>query len=154
MRAISLWSDERGNSFVEMALMAPVLATLLMGTVDISQAVSTKVQLEQAAQRAMELAQIRSYSSASALKTAVQNEATNAAGTGSSATASAWAECDHSSTQIDYDTGACSAGQVYSRYVSVTVQSSYTPLFGTSLFSGANADGTVTVNGYAVLRME
>jgi Flp pilus assembly protein TadG len=149
-----VWRDQRGNSFVEMALIAPVLATLLVGTVDISRAVSMKVQMEQSAQRAIELAQVSSYSTASAMKTAIQNEATTAAGTGSSATAAAWAECNHSSTQVDYDTGTCSTGQNYARYVSVTVQNSFTPMFGTSLFPGANADGTVTVTGYAVLRMQ
>lgn len=132
----------------------PVLATVLVGTVDISRAVSTKVQMEQAAQRAIELAQTNSYSSGSALKSAVQTEAQSAAGTGSSATASAWLECDHSSTQLDYDTGTCSSGQTYARYVSVTVTGYYTPLFGTTLFSSSNADGTVTVKGYAVLRMQ
>jgi Flp pilus assembly protein TadG len=149
-----LGRDQRGNSFVEMAFITPILATLLVGTIDISDAVSTKVKTEQAAQRAIELAQTASYPTASAMTTAVQNEATAAAGTGSSATASAWAECDHSSTHVDYDTGTCSTGQSYARYVSVTVQNSFTPMFGTSLFPGANADGTVTVKGYAVLRLQ
>jgi Flp pilus assembly protein TadG len=149
----NLRRDQRGNSFVEMAFIAPVLATVLVGTIDISDAVSMKVKTEQAAQRAIELAQTASYSSASTMTTALQTEATNAAGTGSSATATAWAECNHG-THVDYDTGTCSTGQSYARYVSVTVQNSFTPMFGTSLFPGANSDGTVTVKGYAVLRMQ
>lgn len=148
-----LGCDQRGNSFVEMAFITPILATLLVGTIDISDAVSTKVKTEQAAQRAIELAQTASYSTASAMTSALQTEATNAAGAGSSATATAWAECDHS-TQVDFDTGTCSTGQSYDRYVSVTVQNTFTPMFGTSLFPGANADGTVTVKGYAALRLQ
>lgn len=149
----SLWRHQGGNSLIEMGFILPVLATLLVGTVDISRAVSMKVLTEQAAQRAIELAQTSSYSTASAMTTAVQNEATTAAGSGSSATATAWAECDHS-TVVDYDTGTCNTGQTYARYISVTVQNSFTPLFGTSLFPGANSNGTVTVKGYAVLRLQ
>jgi Flp pilus assembly protein TadG len=151
----SLRHDQRGNSFVELALIAPVLAALVLGTVDISRAVSIKVQMEQAAQRSLELAQVNSYSKASDLTTAVQNEAQTAAGSGSSATVTAWLECNHDTTkQLDYDTGSCSSGQTYARYVSVTVTSSFTPVFGTTYFSGAKSDGTVPVTGFAVLRMQ
>jgi len=147
----TIWRDDRGNSFVEMALIAPVLATLLVGTIDISRGVSAKVQAEQAAQRAIELAQSTTYSTS--MNSTLQSEAETAAGSGSAATVSAWGECDHSTTQIDYNTGTCNANQTISRYVSVTVQSSFTPLF-TSTFFSANSDGTVTVKGYAVVRTE
>jgi len=46
-----LGCDQRGNSFVEMAFITPILATLLVGAIDISDAVSMKVKTEQAAQR-------------------------------------------------------------------------------------------------------
>jgi Flp pilus assembly protein TadG len=154
-RLSSLWSDKRGNSFVEMGLIAPVLATLLMGAIDISRAVSAKVQAEQAAQRAIELAQVNGYSSGATLTSAVQTEAQTAAGSGATASASAWLECNHDgSSQLDYDTGTCPTGQAYARYVSVTVTNYYTPLFGTTLFPKANSDGTVTVKGYAELRTQ
>src|SRR5260221_6607940 len=103
----SLRRDQRGNSFIEFALIAPVLAAMLVGVVDISRAVSTKLQLEQAAQRAIELAQRTTY--ATTLNSSLQSEATSAAGTGSSATVTAWMECNHSSTHLNYDTGTCSA---------------------------------------------
>ena len=47
----ALISCDRGNSFVEMALAAPVLVSLLIGMVDISRGVSAKLQVVQAAQR-------------------------------------------------------------------------------------------------------
>ena len=52
----SLLRDERGASIIEMGLMLPVLATLLIGMVDISRGYSAKLQLEQAAQRSIEKA--------------------------------------------------------------------------------------------------
>jgi Flp pilus assembly protein TadG len=148
----SLRRDQRGNSFIEMGLIAPVLAALLVGTVDISRATSTKLQLEQAAQRAIERAQRTSYSTT--LNSTLQSEATTAAGIGSSATVTAWAECNHSSTHIDYDTGTCNATDSYARYVNVSVQKSFTPLFGTRFFPGHNTNGTVTVRGSATVRTQ
>ena len=146
----SLWSDESGNSFVEMAFVVPVLASLLVGAVDISRAVSTKLSLEQAAQRSVELAQRTDYTTA--LNATLESEAETAAGTGSNATVTSWIECDHSSTHLDYNTGSCSATQSIAGYVQVSVQGSFTPLFGTKFFPNANTDGTVTVNGSATIR--
>jgi Flp pilus assembly protein TadG len=148
----SVWRDQRGNSFIEMGLVLPVVVALLVGSVDIARAVSAKLQLEQAAQRAIELAQRSNY--ATTMNSTLQSEATSAAGTGSTATVSAWGECNHSSTHIDYNTGTCSTGQSSARYVSVTVQKPFTPLFGARFFPGANANGTVTVGGYAVVRTQ
>jgi Flp pilus assembly protein TadG len=135
-----------------MAFVAPVLVTLLLGTVDISRAVSTQLQLEQAAQRAIELVQRSNYSTT--YNSTLQSEATTAAGSGSTATVSAWLECNNSSTQLDFDSGTCSTGQISARYVSVKVQQSFSPLFGSSFFPGANADGTVTMTGYAFVRTQ
>jgi Flp pilus assembly protein TadG len=149
----TLWRDQRGNSFIEMGLIAPVLAALLVGAVDISRAVSTKIKVEQAAQRAIELAQRSTYSTS--YNSTLVTEATAAAGTGSSASATAWGECNHSSTHIDYDTGTCAnATDSYARYVSITVTSSFTPLFGTALFPTHNTNGTVTVTGSATVRTQ
>ena len=49
--------DERGASIIELALVAPVLASMLVGMVDLSRAYSYKLKLEQAAQRAIEKVQ-------------------------------------------------------------------------------------------------
>ena len=61
VRMASLWRDERGNSFLETALAAPLLASLFVGMVDVSRAVSAKIDLEQAAQRAVERVQATEY---------------------------------------------------------------------------------------------
>ena len=45
------------RSIIELALVAPILASLLIGMVDISRAYSAKLPIEQAAQRAIEKVQ-------------------------------------------------------------------------------------------------
>jgi Flp pilus assembly protein TadG len=150
-RTRSIWRDERGNSFLEMALAAPLLAALFIGMVDISRSVSTKIDLEQAAQRAVERVQATEYKTADA--TDVQDDAEAAAGTGSSATVDAWLECNHDGTHLDFDTGSCSAGQSYARYVEVNVQKPFTPMYG-GMFPGADSNGEVQVNGQATVRVQ
>ena len=49
-----LRSDERGAAVIELALIAPVLATMTVGVLDLSTAFSRKLALEQAAQRGVE----------------------------------------------------------------------------------------------------
>ena len=151
-RFLAIGRDERGNSVIELALTAPLLAALFIGMVDISRAVSAKVTLEQAAQRAVEKVQARDFKTS--YESAIETDAEAAAGAGSSATVDAWLECNHDGVHLDYDTGACGTGVPYARYVNVTISNSFTPMFGTRFFAGANANGTVTVNGTATLRVQ
>ena len=146
-----LISCQKGNSFVEMALVAPLFAALLMGMVDISRAVSTKLKLVQASQRAVELVQRSGfvYANMSALET----ESETAAGEGSNATATAWLECGSSSTQLSF-TSSCADGEAYSRHVRVTTIKPFTPLFASPYFPGANNDGTYTITGKAGIRVQ
>lgn len=153
MRLCSIIRDERGNSFIEMAFAAPLLATLLIGTVDISRGVAAKVEVEQAAQRALEKVQAQSEFKTDDIDDYV-TEAEDAAGDGSTATVDAWLECNNDGTHLDFDTGSCDETASYARYVQVDVTSSFTPLFGTRFFPGASANGTVPVNGKAVVRVQ
>jgi Flp pilus assembly protein TadG len=150
-RFTSIWRDEKGNSFLEMALAAPLLASLFVGMVDISRAVSAKVKLEQAAQRAVEKVQAQSVFKSNQAAT-VKSDAEGAGGTGSTATVDYWLECNHDGVHLDFDTGSCSTGQSYARYLSVDVQKAFTPLWG-NMFPGA-VNGTVTVKGKAVVRVQ
>jgi Flp pilus assembly pilin Flp len=151
-RFTSVLRDERGNSLIEMALAAPIFAALLIGMVDLSRAVSAKVALEQAAQRAIEKIQAADFKTSD--EDGLVSDAEDAAGVGSTATVDAWLECDHDGTHLDFDTDNCTAGHPFARYVEVSIDSSFTPIFGTRYFPGANADGTVPVNGHAVLRVQ
>ena len=147
----SLWADTRGNSFIELALVAPLLVALLIGTIDVSRAVSAKLQVDQAAQRAIELVQRSDFQDSD--KTAVRADAASAAGVATSAvTVDDWLECD-GARQTNFD-DACLDTQVSAKYVQVSVQKSFTPMFGTRFFPGANADGTVTLSSVAGIRAQ
>lgn len=147
----SLIKCERGNSFIELAFVAPLLVALLIGMVDLSRAVSTKLQVVQVSQRTIERVQRSKFVYAN-LPT-LEAEAEAAAGSGSNATASAWLECGSSTTKLAF-TSTCSGTQAYARFVSISVTRNFTPIFGTEHFPGANADGTFTLEGSAGVRIQ
>ena len=51
-------NDERGVAAIELAMIAPVLALVMLGSLDLARAIATKISLEQAANRAMHLAEV------------------------------------------------------------------------------------------------
>ena len=154
----NLVRDERGASVVELALAAPFMATLIIGMVDISRGYSAKVQLTQAAQRAIEKAM--QGEKTTDLYDTLQAEAASAAGVATSAvTVKYWLECNGVSKYqsaatmtADYDQ-VCSTGQTYARYVSVDITKTYTPMFSTK-WAGANANGSYTLHGVAGIRVQ
>jgi len=155
----NLRADKRGAAVVELALAAPVLATLVIGMTDISRAYAMKLRLAQAAQRTIEKIQVNGqntndYTTLSAEASA----AASAAGySGSTVIVNYMLECN-GATNTSNTTGAainvtCSPGQTSARYVTVTISNYYTPIFGTRFFPGANAQGQIAVSGYAGLRV-
>ena len=147
----SLFKCERGNSVIEVALVAPVLAMLLIGMVDISRGVSEKLKLTQIAQRSTERVQ-RGYFNATTDLPILDAEAEAAAGTGSAATVTAWLECGTSTTRLAYD-ASCSPGTHSARFVSITITKSFTPMFGPR-WAGANANGTYTLRALSGVRVQ
>ena len=53
-RLVKLAREDRGAAVIELALIAPVLALLIIGVTDISIAYGRKLELEQAVQRSIE----------------------------------------------------------------------------------------------------
>ncbi|MBA3511418.1 TadE family protein [Sphingomonas sp.] len=147
----SLARDERGASIIEMAMVTPVLATLLVGMVDISRAYSAKLQLEQAAQRSIE--KVQQYRTTTSTYSTLRAEAATAAGVNATdVTVDYWLECNGVRSS-NYETN-CASGQNYARYISVSINKKFSPMFGTRFFPGANADGTYTINAEAGLRTQ
>lgn len=144
----SLLHCESGSSLIEMALAAPLLAALVIGMIDLSNGYSTKLQLEQAAQRTIEkVAQQRSSNNST-----LQTEAAEAAGVSTSAvTVDEWLECN--GVRQSTTDATCPEGQTYARYVTVDIVKTYVPMFSTS-YAGANADGTYTLHGKAGVRVQ
>lgn len=146
----SIARDERGNSIVELALVAPILATMFVGMVDLSQAYSMKLELEQAAQRSIE--KVMQYRTEFSTYDTLQAEAATAAGVATSAvTVTYWHECDGVKTAT-YST-VCAVGATESRYIEVSINKDFTPTFSTRFLPGS-VNGKLTLNGKAGLRTQ
>lgn len=151
IRFTSLARDERGASIIELAMVAPVLASLLIGMVDLSRAYSYKLKLEQAAQRAIE--KVQSYQTTKSTYGTLQSEAAAAAGVPTSnVTIDYWLECD-GTRAASYDS-VCTGSQTYARWITVTVQGTFTPMFRSKYYPRANSDGTFTVTGKTGMRTQ
>ena len=123
-RFSSLLRNGAGNVTIELALLAPILAAMLIGLVDLSNAFSDKLRLEQIAQRSIERVMQNSFkvSQAATLKT----EAEALAGSGSTATVTWWLECNAvKQTGTNAYTSTCPDGQQYARYVQLEITKSY-----------------------------
>lgn len=142
--------DRSGSSAVELAVASPVLIVMIMATWDLSRGFSARLDLEEAASRAAELATaygtVRTdYSSLSAEAV----DAATASGVASpTATVTAWLECD--GVRQPNGTNLCPANAAFARYVSVDVAGTYVPLFSIgSMIAGSgfplNAQATVRI---------
>ena len=146
-----LAKDDRGASIIELALVAPILASLLIGMVDLSRAYSHKLQLEQAAQRAIE--KVQQYQATSSTYGTLQAEAATAAGVpAANVTIDFWLECN-GARAANYNS-SCPNGQVYARWVNVDVTGTFTPMFRSRYYPRANANGTFTLHGIAGMRTQ
>lgn len=152
-----LGRDERGASIIELAMTMPVLAGLLIGMVDISRAYSAKLQLSQAAYRAVE--KVQQYQASASTYSTLKTEAVAAAQasgfptvTDSDVVVDYWLECD-GTRQSNYDS-VCPASQAYARWITVDISGKFVPVFPTSKWPGSNSDGTYTLHGKAGLRTQ
>jgi Flp pilus assembly protein TadG len=153
----SLAADERGASVIEMAMVTPLLGSLLIGMIDISRAYSAKLQLEQAAYRAIE--KVQGYQTTESTYSTLKTEAATAARAAgftsvvdTDVTIDYWLECN-GTRQADYDT-TCPAGQSYARWITLDIPATFTPMFSSRRWPNANADGTFTLHGKAGLRTQ
>jgi Flp pilus assembly protein TadG len=168
---INLFTDAKGAAIIELALVAPVLALGVIGIVDMSNAYSRKLALEQGAQRAVE--KIMQTTEDSTVEGTVANEvqcqvngvgANGTCNTSSSQTITVtWRlECTDSSgtissqtstTSSTFDSFTCGSGTVkQARYMSVTVIDKYSPLFPIHFASFTNNDGTYHISVTAGMR--
>ena len=141
--------DERGTSIIELSLVAPILSVMFIGMVDLCQAYSMKLELEQSAQRAIE--KVMQYRTQYSTYDTLKSEAASAAGVADTAvTVTYWHECN-GVKQATYNT-VCN-NQTESRYIEVSINKDYTPTFGTRFLPGA-ANGKLTLNGKAGIRTQ
>jgi Flp pilus assembly protein TadG len=171
-RLASLRADNRGAAVIEMAMVAPVLALGVIGIVDISNAYSRKLGLEQGAQRAVE--KIMNTTENATVESTLANEVK--CQVNGSATSGGVQTCLSSPTQtitvnwrLDCTVGGATTSQsttdsatydgwlaacagTKAGYVSVTVTDKYSPLFPIH-FGGFNtSDSTYHLSATAGVR--
>ena len=143
--------NERGAAVIELALVAPLFAALLIGMVDLGRAYSTKLQLEQASQRAIE--KVMNGQADTTVVTALKTEAATTAGVpDTQVTVDYWLECN-GTRQTNYNT-VCGSGQVSRRYMTVTITKAFTPMFSSRRMAGSNSDGSFTLTGATGVRIQ
>jgi Flp pilus assembly protein TadG len=174
LRLSSLRADARGAAIIELALVAPILGLMVIGIVDLSNAFSKKLTLEQGAQRAIE--RIMQTTADDTVEGTLKTEAvcqvngTNSDGTckttpitTSNVTVTYWLECTASGGAITtqtstdsttFDAFTCGAGTLSeARYIEIAVTDTYTPMFPIH-FSFINADGTYHLSATAGMRTQ
>lgn len=148
--------DQSGVGFVELALVAPLLAVLFLGMVDMSMIAATRVDMEQAAQRTTDYALGRRPLNGST--TYLVNEAVAASGQPSSnITVSLTLECD-GVVQTSF-TVICTSGQEIRRYATVSIRKTVNTGFNwrglAAMFTGGSTTYTpITVIGDSVVRLQ
>jgi Flp pilus assembly pilin Flp len=141
-----LRADRRGVAAVELALAAPVLAALVAGTIDFSNAFARKLTLEQAAQRGIEKAfQTTDFKT---VQDTIKSEVSSAANVPESKVSVTYTLTCNGTSQ-DFDT-ECEEGKIESRYLAVSVSDTYTPLF--LQFFTAKGMNSFNLNGSAGIR--
>jgi Flp pilus assembly pilin Flp len=155
---LNLVRDDRGTSVIELALAAPILASLIIGMTDLSRAYAAKLKVEQAAQRSIE--RVMNGAKETSLFETLQAEAMAAANVDEDAVeVSYWLECDGvsqntspSTMEADYGK-VCADDETYARYVNVRIEKTYASMFDVK-WPGSNPDGTYTLVGQAGIRVQ
>ena len=177
IRIPALRRDERGAAIIELALVAPVFALMTIGIVDMSNAFSRKLALEQGAQRAIEkvmqttetttventltteaICQVNGTNADGTCKTSPltssnvavtwRRECTDASGTMSQAPGSPYS----TSSDFDLSSNACPSGTASEAdYIQIALTDKYTPMFPIH-FAALNGDGTYHFTATAGVR--
>ena len=159
---LKLARAERGAAIIELAFVAPVIALMTVGVVDLSNGFSTKLRLEQAAQRSIE--KVMQTTGVTSVEDTIANEAicqfngVKEDGTckpaplvAANVTVQHTLYCDNATTPTtDPD---CAAGEVESRWIKVTLQTEFEPLFPLKL-SGADNGSNYLIVAQAGIRTE
>ena len=154
MRSLpSLRSCRRASAGAEMALIAPVLGGLLFVAMDLGMAFWNKLQLEQAAQRSIELA-LAPGTTGTGDYSYLATEVRTAYGKPvQSVSVQNWLECN-GVRQSQWNM-FCPAGQSFARYVAVQIRAEYTPRFSFGgVLSGNGPNGGFLLTGDAAVRLQ
>ena len=161
-RILDLARDDSGAILIELAFVAPILAMMVVGIADISVAYGKKLELEQAAQRAIE--KVGQTTGADTPENTIKTEAvcqfngTDSGGnclTPADGIVSGDVIVNYSLTcdgaDQDYATD-CADGATEVRYIEAAITHEYEPMF--PLRFGTEADGKYHLTGTAGVRVQ
>jgi Flp pilus assembly protein TadG len=172
-RLIKLAREERGAAVIELALIAPILAIIIMGVTDVSIAYGRRLELEQAVQRSIE--KVMQTTGDTTVAGTIQKEAvcqingTNPDGTCASGrlttaevTVTYRLECtDGAGALSTQETGDADTFDAYTcpnttdteaRYIMATALDTYTPMF--NVHFGTGPDGVYDMSATAGVRVQ
>ncbi len=153
----TLSRDQRGASIIEFAIAAPVFALLVVGIGDLARGFSDKFVLQQVVNRTLQRAQTGSNNDHYGfLETVAETAAADAGIEGAEVVLNSWVQCGDEETKYDWDFSCAGVGDdlEVSRYVQLTITSSFTPAFNAIQFPGMNDDGEVPISATAALRVQ
>ena len=156
----SMRLDERGAAIIELAIVAPVIALMTVGVVDLSNGFGAKLRVEQAAQRSIEKVMqttgVLSVEGTITAEALCQFNGTDANGicktaplTAANVTVTHRLECNGVLTAAE----DCAIGQVEAKWLQVAVWTDYAPLFPTH-FSGIDGNNKYRIQAIAGMRTE
>jgi Flp pilus assembly protein TadG len=161
-----LFQSEAGTAMLELAIAAPVLALLIVGISDISIAYGRKLEIEQAAQRAMEKVMQTTGADTPAdtikreaciqingsLETTVNGVTTSTCAPGRISLANVTTQYTLTCNGVPKSyTADCTTGQIEVRYITATVTDTYTPMF--PIDWGTGTDGVYQLSATAGVRV-
>ncbi len=158
-RLRQLVRDRSGTATIELALCAPILATMVIGVTDVSIAYGKKLELEQAAQRAMEKVMQTTGEATPEdtikIEAVCQYNGTNSDGTCRTApittanvTVTYSLTCNGTAKDYLLD---CATGEAEVRYITAKVFDIHEPMF--DLHFGTGTDGVYRLQGEAGVRV-
>ena len=136
-----LAGSSRGTATIELALILPIFASMLIGVVDITTAFNRKLEMEQAIQRAIE--RVMQTTTDYTVEQNIKAEAAAAAGIDEDdVTVTYSLTCNGVVTAADTD---CAPGQTEVRYTNVSATTTFTPMFPLSRLGLTAAAFTIDV---------
>ena len=146
-----LASSCEGVALVEAAIVTPFLITIIMGTVDTARYGVTKLEVQQAINRGLEMSSMAGPSLAT---TDIQAQVAAQADLSTSAvTVTQTLECAGIISTWDTD---CTSGQETARYVKIDITTTFTPtfVFGSLARALGNAEGVVPISATGAIRIQ
>lgn len=130
-----------GTATIELALMLPIFATMLIGVVDITTAFNRKLEMEQAIQRAIE--RVMQTTTDYTVEQNIKAEAAAAAGIAENDVIVTYSQtCNGVVTDPATD---CATNDIAVRYTNVTASTIFTPMFPLARVGLTQAQYTITV---------